>query len=189
MTRVRIIAAETTQSLVQIDYSHGFCEPQGGMSYTPKWWSRSSRRSIDGGSPKLPERQNDQPPHETWANIMAIRSFWRMWTEAKSEEKALRGFELVRGKLGREALDQSVEPYPKITGFVVAFWIELESQAWNDSVIEVIALGQRVGYQWTLSGDILTDTEGWSNEPTVSGVRSIQWMLNRRGTITKIVDA
>src|SRR3954453_5119780 len=78
---------------------------------------------------------------------MAIRSFRKMWTEAKSEEKALRVFERVRRTLGREALDRSVEPYPKITGFVVAFWIELESQAWNDSVVEVIALGQGVGYQ------------------------------------------
>jgi hypothetical protein len=112
-----------------------------------------------------------------------------MWTEAKSEEKALRVFERVRHNLGREALDRSVEPYPKIAGFVVAFWIELESQAWNDSVVEVIALGQRVGYQWTLSGDILTDTDGWSNKPSVSGVSSIQWMLDRRWTMSEIVDA
>ena len=120
---------------------------------------------------------------------MAIRSFWKMWTEAKSEEKALRVFERVRGNLGREALDRGVEPYPKIMGFVVAFWIELESQAWNDSVVEVIALGQRVGYQWTLSGDILTGTDGWSNESNVSGVRSIQWMLDRRWAMPRIVDA
>jgi hypothetical protein len=60
---------------------------------------------------------------------MAIRSYWKMWTEAKSEEKVLRVFERVRRNLGREALDRSVEPYPKISGFVVAFWIELESQA------------------------------------------------------------
>jgi hypothetical protein len=120
---------------------------------------------------------------------MAIRSYWKMWTEAKSEEKALRVFERVRRNLGREALDRTVEPYPKITGFVVAFWIELESQAWNDSVVEVIALGQRVGHQWTLSGDILTDMDGWSNESSVSGVRSIQWMLDRRWTMPGIVEA
>jgi hypothetical protein len=56
-------------------------------------------------------------------------------------------------------------------------------------VVEVIALGQRVGRQWTLSGDILTDTDGWSNESSVSGVRSIQWMLDRRWTMPGIVDA
>ena len=117
---------------------------------------------------------------------MATRPFWKMWTEAKSEEKALRVFERFRRNLGREARDWSVEPYPKIAGFVVAFWIELETQTWNDSVVEVIALGQRVGYQWTLSGDILTDTDGWSNESNVSGVRSIQWMLDRRWTTAAI---
>ncbi len=67
--------------------------------------------------------------------------------------------------------------------------IERESQAWNDSVVEVIALGQRVSYQWSLSGDILTDTDGWSNESSVSGVRLIEWVMDRRWTMPGIVDA
>jgi hypothetical protein len=107
---------------------------------------------------------------------MAMRSLWKVWTEARSEDKALRVFERVRRILGREALDRTVEPYPKITGFVVAFWVELESQAWNDSVVELIGLGQRVGHGWILSGDILVDPSGWSNEPSVSGARSIRWI-------------
>lgn len=119
---------------------------------------------------------------------MAIRSYWKMWTEAKSQEKALRVFERVRGRLDREALDRTVDPYPKIMGFVVAYWIEMESQSWNDSVVEVIGLGQRVGYQWALSGNVLTDMDGWSNESSVSGVRSIQWMMDRRWTTPGIVE-
>lgn len=67
--------------------------------------------------------------------------------------------------------------------------VELESQAWNDSVVEVIARGQRVGYQWSLSGDILTERDGWSNESSVSGVRLIEWVLDRRWTMPGIVDA
>ncbi|WP_165248253.1 hypothetical protein [Paludisphaera soli] len=111
---------------------------------------------------------------------MAVRSFWKIWTDARSEAKTLRLFEQVRRNLDREALDRSIEPYPKLQGFVAAFWVEPEGGTWNDQVVEVIALGQRVGYGWRLSGDILTDVDGWSNESNVSGVRSIQLMLDSR---------
>jgi hypothetical protein len=107
---------------------------------------------------------------------MTMRSLWKFWTDARTEAKALRVFERVQRALGREVLDLCVEPYPKIGGFVVTFWVELESQAWNDSVVELIELGQRVGYGWILSGRVLAEPEGWSNESSVSGVKSIQWI-------------
>jgi hypothetical protein len=44
-------------------------------------------------------------------------------------------------------------------------------------VVELIELGQRVGYGWILSGDILGDPSGWSNKPRVSGVKPIEWLL------------
>ena len=112
-----------------------------------------------------------------------------MWTGADSQEEALRVSERARRDLGREASDRSVEPSAKITGFVVAFRIELEGRAWNDPVVGVIALGQRVGYQWTLGGDILSDTSGWSNESSVSGVRSIRWMPDRGWAVLGIAGA
>jgi hypothetical protein len=103
-----------------------------------------------------------------------------MWTEARTEVKALRVFERFRLNLDREVPDRSIEPYPKIAGHVVSFWIELESRSWNDAIVEAIALGQRVGYQWTLSGDILFFPEGWSNNSNVPGIRSMHWMMDRR---------
>jgi hypothetical protein len=118
-----------------------------------------------------------RPGYGTWTNLMTMRSLWRIWVEAKSEDKALRMFERVRRILDRDAVDQSVEPYPKSTGFLVVFWVELRSKTWNDCVVELIELGQRVGHAWVLSGDILGDPSGWSNEPRVSGVKSIQWVL------------
>jgi hypothetical protein len=108
---------------------------------------------------------------------MTMRSLWKIWAEAKSEDKALRASERVRRILGREAVDQSVEPYPKANGFLVTFWVELGGEAWNDGVVELIELGQRVGHAWILSGDILGDPSGWSNEPRVPGVKAIEWSL------------
>jgi hypothetical protein len=72
---------------------------------------------------------------------------------------------------------QRVEPYPKIPGSLVVFCVVLESEAWNDCVVELIELGQRVGRGWILSGDILGDPSGWSNKPRVSGVKAIEWIL------------
>ena len=108
---------------------------------------------------------------------MTMRSLWKIWVEAKSEDKALRISERVRRALGGEVVGQSVEPDPKTTGFLVAFWVDLGSEAWNDGVVEVIELGQRVGHGWILSGDVLGDPSGWSNEPRVSGVKAVEWSL------------
>lgn len=108
---------------------------------------------------------------------MTIRSLWKLWVEAKSEDKALRLFERVRHVLGREAVDQGVEPYPEIRGFLVVFKVELESEAWNDCVVELIELGQRVGYGWILSGEVLSDPSSWSDKPRVSGVKAFEWIL------------
>lgn len=41
---------------------------------------------------------------------MAIHSFWKMWTEARTEVKALRVFEQFRLNLDREVLDRNIEP-------------------------------------------------------------------------------
>ena len=118
-----------------------------------------------------------RPVYETWTHLMTMRSLWKIWVEADSEDKARRISERVRRTLGREVVDQSVQPYAKTTGFLVAFWVELGSEAWNDGVVELIELGQKVGHGWILSGDILGDPSGWSNEPRVSGVKAIEWSL------------
>ena len=31
-----------------------------------------------------------RPEYETWTHLMAMRSLWKIWVEAKSEDKALR---------------------------------------------------------------------------------------------------
>jgi len=59
----------------------------------------------------------------------------------------------------------------------MSFITYLESDQWNDAVVETIGLGQRVGYGWLLYGSIYDDPSGWSNRTNVSGVESIKWSL------------
>jgi hypothetical protein len=113
-----------------------------------------------------------------------MRSLWKVWIDAKAEDKARRVSEQVRRVLGREAVDHGIEPYPKTRGFLARFWVELGSEGWNDCVVEVIELGQRVGHGWILSGDILSDPSGWSNQPSIPGVKAIEWNLVPESTPT-----
>jgi hypothetical protein len=104
-----------------------------------------------------------------------------MWVDAKTEEKALKLCDRILKRMGRDASAKGVEPYPKTGGFVVSFAIGLEHARWNDAVIEAIALGQRVGDGWALSGSIGDDPRGWSNRTNIAGVESIEWTLVRGG--------
>jgi hypothetical protein len=108
-----------------------------------------------------------------------MRLLWNMWVEAKTKDKALKLCQSLLERMGKDATGKEAEPYPKTGGFVVSFATEIEDGQWNDVVVEAIALGQRVGSGWILSGDIYDDPSGWSNETKISGIRSLQWALKR----------
>ena len=81
----------------------------------------------------------------------------------------------VLKKMNREAQIVSLEPYPKINGHVLRFVIELESEAWNDGIVECFRLGQTVASSWSLYGDVVSDPSGCSSNVSDSGVDSIEW--------------
>ena len=102
---------------------------------------------------------------------------WKIWVDAKTEKKSLRLCARIRERMGREASDMRVEPYPKTGGFVVGFVVGLESTRWNDAVVEAIALGQRVGYGWVIAGSVRDEPSGCSDRVSISGVQSMEWSL------------
>jgi hypothetical protein len=108
-----------------------------------------------------------------------MRLLWRMWVDAGTEAKALKLCDRVLERMERSASGIRVEPYPKTGGFVVSFAVALEHARWNDAVVEAIALGQRVGHGWVLSGWIEDGPAASSNVTNVAGVKSIQWMFER----------
>jgi hypothetical protein len=71
--------------------------------------------------------------------------------------------------------------YPKTGGWAFSFQTRLARARWNDSVVDIIALGQRVAYAWTLTGDVFRSPEGWSTKSRISGVTAIQWQLRTPG--------
>ena len=57
------------------------------------------------------------------------------------------------------------------------FRVEHGEMAWNDLVVEVISLGQRVGYGWMLWGDVLGQQYGETRASRIPGVDGVIWEL------------
>lgn len=108
-----------------------------------------------------------------------MHTFWRIWCDARTQQKAIKLYNRVIDALGCEAMLRSIKPYPKINGFVIDFELPLTSQTWNDAVMEAIQLGQCFAAGWQLSGNIAKDPDASSNQSSVSGVVMAQWWLVR----------
>jgi len=106
-------------------------------------------------------------------------SFWRIWCDAHTQPKAFKLYNRVIDALEREVTLHSIEPYSKINGFVIDFELPLNSEAWNDAVVEVIELGQHFAVGWQLFGTIQHDLDAISNQTSITGVVMAQWFLRR----------
>ena len=100
---------------------------------------------------------------------------WKIWTRTNTEKKAREVLSRVLKRMGRQAQVVSVEPCPKINGHVIRFIIELESDGWNDQIIEAFRIGQRAAAGWSLIGSVIDDPGGWSSSVSDSGVVAMEW--------------
>lgn len=110
-----------------------------------------------------------------------METWWSAWSDAISEKSARNVATRLLRQLGRPADQLTFTPYPKTGGWTFSFQTRLAGARWNDYVVDVIALGQRVAYAWTLTGDVFRSTEGWSTKSRISGVTAIQWQLRTPG--------
>ena len=106
-----------------------------------------------------------------------MKSVWKFWCDAKRDVGATKLLHRVQSRLQVEVSDESIEPYHK-GGHVVCFTVNHATADWKEFIFEVIQFGQRVGYSWTLSGDVQAQLDGWSNRVAVSGIQSMQWMCH-----------
>ena len=108
----------------------------------------------------------------------AVHALWTIFTNATTERATHKVSARVLKLLVRPVEHLQFARYPKTGGWTVSFHPPLSGATHNDAVVEVIALGQRVGYSWTLTGDVFGDLDGWSNKARVSGVTSLHWQLS-----------
>jgi len=111
-----------------------------------------------------------------------IRSHWKIWFDANRVEGAEKVLRQVIDLLGVDALDTVIEPYQK-GGHLGRFMVSHEAGSWSDIVVTVIALGERLGSGWQLSGAITEDPSGWlareHGDFRISGVTNVEWSLAR----------
>jgi hypothetical protein len=110
-----------------------------------------------------------------------MQAHWSVWSDATSEVSARRVATRLLRQLGRPANQVTFSPYPKTSGWMFTFQTDLEGGTWNDHVVDVVELGQRVAHAWSLSGDVRRSPEGWSTKARIAGVTAIQWLLLPHG--------
>ena len=110
-----------------------------------------------------------------------MQAWWTVWSDAKTEKNARHVAKWLVRELARPVEQLTFAPYPKTGGWQFSFQTRLEGASWNDYVVDVIALGQRVAYGWSLSGDIGRSPEGWSTQSRISGVTATKWWLQTPG--------
>jgi hypothetical protein len=98
---------------------------------------------------------------------------------ARREPNARQALESLVAMQESSPLDMSLGPY-HLGGFVASFRTVCQAERWNDAVVEVIELGQRIASDWKLAGNIACDPSGWTTRSRVSGVSAIHWVLSVR---------
>ncbi|MEM6332421.1 MAG: hypothetical protein AAF823_03675 [Planctomycetota bacterium] len=107
-----------------------------------------------------------------------MQSKWRLICNTKNETSTRKVVSWIAKEAGARLTNLEIATYHK-GGHTVSFAIDHSDMAWNDFVIEVIELGQRVAYGWLLTGSVNDDLDGSSSQPRVSGVEAIFWHLSR----------
>jgi len=98
---------------------------------------------------------------------------------APREPAARRIVEVLVAMQESSPLDLKLEPY-HMGGFVASFRTVCQAERWNDAVVEVLELAQRIAFDWRLAGNIACDPSGWTTRPRIPGVTAIHWTVGVR---------
>lgn len=104
--------------------------------------------------------------------------YWKVFTEAKTQDKAENVFRRILKALSFDYSSKKIEPYHK-GGFVCSFTTFPTSKEWPEVVLESLSYAQSIGRSWIISGDIRYELDAWANESSVSGVQSIQLVVEK----------
>ncbi len=107
-------------------------------------------------------------------HMILLKSFWRVFTETKSEKSARTVLGRFERTISQEIVLYKISNYYK-GGHEITFELQHENNVRSEIIIEVISLGERVGRGWHLTGSIQNQPSGWTNSSTISGVTAINW--------------
>ena len=101
---------------------------------------------------------------------------WHLFTKADSKVAAEKIVESVAQKLDIPITESSI--FSESTNrFEATFSTPVSQANWASLVVQALALAQKIGRAWHLSGDVEKELDAWSNEPALSDISSIHMML------------
>ena len=101
---------------------------------------------------------------------------FKIFTDANTSDKAWKVLRKVITVSETDCSSEKVEPYHK-GGFVCSFTISNEALDWAQAIFHALAIAQKIGRGWMLSGDITEELDAWSNDSSVVGVQNIHLVL------------
>lgn len=110
-----------------------------------------------------------------------MQSHWRIFTDTKTPEKALKLITKLKTRLDREPADVRVEPYHK-GGHVVSLDLSHDAERWNDVVVDILTCAQTIGFGWSLSAFVQEEIELTTTHTSVAGIKMINCFCARPGT-------
>lgn len=111
-----------------------------------------------------------------------MHSHWKVFTNTNTSEKAIKVTGRLQRLLEREPISARAEPYHK-GGHVVTFAITHEHAQWNDTVVDVLACAQTIGYGWTLHSSIEHEVDLVTTEASVAGIEMIHCTCARNHSL------
>ena len=101
---------------------------------------------------------------------------WHLFTKADSNAAAEKKVESVVRELGVPKAESNI--FSESTNrFEATFTTQVSEDAWASLVVQALALAQKIGRAWHLSGGIEKELDAWSNESALSDISSIHIML------------
>ena len=101
-----------------------------------------------------------------------MRIVWAIYTETKSKEKAKIILAKISKMLEIELGDTIIQQNDK-GGCSCVFSQIISSENWKESVFECLSIAQKVGYFWSVSGNIEEEIDIWSEKIKLTGVKAI----------------
>ena len=108
---------------------------------------------------------------------------WRLWVDCRDQRKSHKVLKRVSETTGREPLNLRIVKDEEV--HQISFAVELESNSWNDAVVEAIALGLRIAHRWRISsGESPMDDQVAAGAQKldlfqIAGIEAAAWELNK----------
>ena len=110
------------------------------------------------------------------------KSIWKLHANATSEHAANKIVNQCIESLNYFPITQNLEKYEKGGYMATVIFFHKDGSSWSDFVVEIIALGQRLGSGWSIYGNIYEESnavlsKNVGNHIRIKGLDWAEWLV------------